>query len=147
MKQRLAADAVVVRRHFDHPPARVFAAWTDASGMARWLSPRGQAIVDADVRVGGRFRVRMIGEGTEIDHTGVYIDVAPPRRLVFTWRSPYTGDEDSLVTVELEPAGAGTDLTLRHERLPAEHAAAHAGGWGTILGLLADELARAGRTP
>jgi uncharacterized protein YndB with AHSA1/START domain len=96
-------------------------------------------MVANDPQPGGRFRVVMLGENTEIEHVGQYLELDPGRRLRFTWRSPYTGG-DSVVTVELEPARDGTRLTLVHDGLPDEHRRSHAGGWGQILDLLALEL-------
>jgi uncharacterized protein YndB with AHSA1/START domain len=59
----------------------------------------------------------------------------------FTWASPYTGDQPSVVTVELAPSGEGTRLRLVHERLPADQVGPHAGGWGSILDNLVAALA------
>jgi uncharacterized protein YndB with AHSA1/START domain len=133
---------VVIERVFDAAIEDVFAAWTATGFMARWLSPTGYAEVQADVRVGGRLRVVMVGDGMRITHTGSYMVVEPPRRLSFTWESPYTGDVPSLVTVSLYPERDGTRLVLTHERLPREAAAAHEGGWTSILANLASALAR-----
>jgi uncharacterized protein YndB with AHSA1/START domain len=139
----LAASLPIVRveRWMPAPPNRVFEAWLDPGSMARWLSPTGHAVVASDPRPGGRFRIVMIGEDTQIEHVGRYLELEPGRRLRFTWSSPYTGG-DSLVTVELEAASDGTRLTLVHERLPEEHREPHAGGWGRMLDLLAAELAQ-----
>jgi uncharacterized protein YndB with AHSA1/START domain len=63
------------------------------------------------------------------------------RRLAFTWRSPYTGPGQSLVTIELEAVEDGTAITLIHEHLPADRVESHGGGWGQILDRLASELA------
>lgn len=118
----------------------VFAAWTDPALMARWLSPIGHAEVDADVRLGGHFRVVMVAEGARIEHTGEYLALDPPRLLSFTWQSPYTGPAPSVVTVSLAPEGEGTRLVLVHERLPSASVESHAGGWGSILDNLASAL-------
>jgi uncharacterized protein YndB with AHSA1/START domain len=133
------APPVVVRlqRRFAAPPERVFSAWLDPALVGRWMSPVGHAEAEFEPWVGGRLRVTMVGDGARIEHTGQFREVDPPRRLVFTWESPYTGSEPSLVTVELRPAGSGTDLLLVHERLPEHVVAAHAGGWGTMLDRLA----------
>ena len=130
--------ALVVRRTLSAPAERVFAAWLEPASMARWLSPFADAAATVDPRVGGAFRVLMRGMGQEIEHTGEYREIDPPHRLVFTWRSPYTGHEPSLVTIELRPLPPGdrTELTLTHERLPAAEVENHRGGWGTILGNL-----------
>jgi uncharacterized protein YndB with AHSA1/START domain len=130
-------DALEIRRTLSSPPDRVFAAWTDASWLARWMSPIGHARVEADARPGGRLRVVMVGEGREIEHLGEYLEVEPPHRLSFTWSSAYSGDQPSLVTVEFAGIDGGTELTLRHERLPAGAAASHRGGWGSMLERLA----------
>jgi uncharacterized protein YndB with AHSA1/START domain len=120
------------------PIDEVYDAWTEPKTMARWLSPIGHSEVEADVRVGGTFRVVM-GD-MRIEHTGEYLAVEPPRRLSFTWQSPYTGDEPSVVTVILTADGEGTHLLLVHERLPDGEAESHRGGWGAILQRLATEV-------
>lgn len=127
------------------PPDRVFAAWTDPDLLARWMSPVGHAEVDVEPWVGGRLRVTMVDGDVRIEHRGEYREMVPNRRLVFTWQSPYTGPEPSLVTVELETAEAGTRLSLIHERLPAEAVESHRGGWGPMLDRLA-ELVVQGRS-
>ena len=133
-------DALEIRRTVPAPPDRVFAAWTDAILLARWMSPVGHALVEADPRPGGRLRVVMVGEGREIEHVGEFLEVEPPHRLSFTWSSPYTGDRPSRVTVELAATQGGTDLTLRHERLPAGAASSHREGWGSMMERLAGLL-------
>jgi uncharacterized protein YndB with AHSA1/START domain len=135
-------ETLEIRRLLPAPPERVFAAWTDASWLARWMSPVGHARVEADPRPGGRLRVVMVGDGREIEHLGEFLHVEPPHRLSFTWTSPYTGSRQSRVTIELTATDGGTDLTLRHERLPAGAAASHRGGWGSMLERLADLLAQ-----
>jgi uncharacterized protein YndB with AHSA1/START domain len=132
---------VRIERQLPAPPAVVFARWTDPASMARWLSPTGEAEVRADVRVGGRFTVVMLGEGMRLEHTGEYLAVEPPSRLRFTWASPYTGEQPSVVTVELAPSRGGTRLRLVHERLPADQVAPHAGGWASIINNLVAALA------
>jgi uncharacterized protein YndB with AHSA1/START domain len=123
------------------PIEDVYAAWTEPQAMARWLAPSGcHAEVEADVRVGGRLSVVMIGDDMRIEHDGEYVTLEPPRRLSFTWRSPYTGGGSSLVTVTLTPDGDGTDLLLIHERLPADTAESHRGGWGAMLRRLVEEV-------
>jgi uncharacterized protein YndB with AHSA1/START domain len=122
------------------PIEDVYAAWTQPEAMARWLAPMGYADVEADVRVGGRFRVVMIGDSMSIEHTGEYLTVEPPRRLSFTWQSPYTGTESSVVSVTLTADGNSTHLLLLHERLPEDAAESHRGGWVAMLQRLVEEV-------
>jgi uncharacterized protein YndB with AHSA1/START domain len=133
-------DVVLLRRSIPAPPERVYRAWTDPALLARWMSPVGHSIVSVDPRPGGRFRVVMVGAERRIEHVGIYRELVPGRRLVFTWRSPYTGG-DSVVTVELEPRLDGTDLTLRHEGLPQDQVGPHGGGWSAMLDRLDEILA------
>jgi uncharacterized protein YndB with AHSA1/START domain len=131
---------IEIRRRLPARPDEVFAAWTDPATMSVWMSPVGFARVEAELRVGGKFRIVMVGEGTEIEHTGEYIAIEVGRRLVFTWRSPYTGDLPTLVTVTFTPAGEATDLTLVHEGLPGEVSEPHAGGWRRMVDRLVRTL-------
>lgn len=83
----------------------------------------------------------MSGDGLVIEHTGTFLEVERPNRLVFTWSSPYTGSRPSLVTVELQPVeGDHTELRLTHADLPEATARSHAGGWGAMLAHLEEKL-------
>ena len=134
------AGTLEVRRLLPASVEEVFAAWSDPGVMGRWLSPVGHADVEVDLRVGGRFRVTMVGEGRPIEHTGEYLEVTPPRRLSFTWESPYTGPEPTVVTVELLPTEDGTELVLTHDRLPEDQVKPHAGGWGRMVDRMTEEV-------
>jgi len=128
--------SVVVERVLPAPPAEVFHAWTDAETLRIFMCPGDitSADVEVDVRVGGRFRIVMHRGADAIAHTGEYRVVDPPHRLVFTWLSPATGPEGSLVTLVFEPHGQGTRLVLTHEQLPSEDVAGrHRRGWTDIV--------------
>ena len=131
--QPASASAVRVERLLPAPIDEVYAAWTDPELMTQWLAPTGYAEVEADVRVGGWFRVTMIDGDFRLVHTGEYLLVEPPRRLSFTWRSPYTGPDASQVDVILTARGSATLLVLLHDRLPDETRSSHESGWTTIL--------------
>jgi uncharacterized protein YndB with AHSA1/START domain len=129
-----------VERLLPARPEAVYRALTEPATMARWMSPFGRAEVEADVRVGGVLRVAMIEGEVRIDHAGEFLEVDPPRRLAFTWRSPFTGPEPSIVIVELVARGSGTWLVLTHERLPGDVVGSHEGGWRTMIERLAGLL-------
>ena len=68
-------------------------------------------------RVGGRYRVSFDMESGEYHEVGgVYREVVPNQRLVFSWAWHSTPERESLVTVSLKPDGDGTLLTLTHEQ-------------------------------
>ena len=126
-----------VKRIVRAPAADIFAAWTDPAAMALWMTPSGTAIVEVDLRVGGRFRLVMADEHLRIEHTGEYQVIQPPELLVFTWRSEFTGMQDTRVTVRLTERGSHeTEIEVIHELATDDEASSHAGGWGQLLGRL-----------
>ena len=143
-RETAAPPPLELRRTYAAPPERVFAAWTDPSRMSRWLKPAADASVEveADVRVGGRYRLRIVmPDGREHVSYGEYQEVTPPQRLAFTWSWEDGMASDTLVTVSLRPVDGGTELTLRHERLATEDLRkSHAMGWGGCLELLEEYL-------
>jgi uncharacterized protein YndB with AHSA1/START domain len=121
-------------------PQEVFDAWTDPESLQQWLCPGTVSVthVELDVRVGGHFRIVMREATKDLVHTGEYREIAPPQRLVFTWRSSGTYDQETLVTIELHSRGNKTELVLTHERFPdASSAGKHKDGWQDIVRKLA----------
>ncbi|HEX3347122.1 MAG TPA: SRPBCC domain-containing protein [Acetobacteraceae bacterium] len=134
-------------RRIKAPPARVYAAWTQPANMAKWWGPDGGPVLsaEADARPGGRFRVVFESlNGERHDCRGVYREVEPERRLVFTWSWISTPERESLVTVELRPIADGTELTLIHAQFYDEAARdGHRRGWSGALDKLAALFAEA----
>jgi uncharacterized protein YndB with AHSA1/START domain len=136
------SDAIEIVRRLDAPVEEVFRWWTDPERIREWMSPVGTVEADVDLRIGGTIRIVMRGDGLEIEHHGTYMEIEPPRRLVFTWTSQFTGQHPSLVTVELKPDGGATRLRLIHRQLPEAATASHRGGWGAMLDRLEGRLPR-----
>jgi uncharacterized protein YndB with AHSA1/START domain len=93
------------------------------------------------VRVGGRFRIVFGGpDGKAHECAGVYKEVVPNRKLVFTWTWPNsTPERESLVTIVFKQVADGTELAFRHERLFDEKVRDdHQRGWSSAL----DQLER-----
>ena len=136
-------ETLVVRKLLPATRDEVFAAWTDAESLRQWMcaGDATEARATLDVRVGGTFRIDMIAGSAVYEHTGEYLEVDPPRRLVFTWVSRGTNHRRTVVTVELHEDGDETELVLTHEGLPsAEAARQHRAGWSSIVEKLAAEL-------
>lgn len=127
-----------------HAPRQVlFDAWTTAESVKEWMCAEGcsASLVELDVRVGGAFRIDMHTEGRDMVHTGVYHEVVPPEKLVFTWVSEHTHFQASLVTVEFRARGDSTELVLTQRHLPNEEARQrHVSGWTSLLDHLATWL-------
>jgi uncharacterized protein YndB with AHSA1/START domain len=78
---------LVLSRIIDAAPAKLNRAWTEPDLLKRWFCPRpwGVARATLDVRPGGICHIVMLSpEGEEFPNPGVYLDVIPDRRLVFT---------------------------------------------------------------
>lgn len=110
--------SLTFKRRFKAPPARVYAAWTQPQELAKWMGPADVTAIEAeaDVRVGGRYRIRMIVPGDEHNVGGVYREIVPNQKLVFTWAWRSTPERESLVTVHLKAEGDGTIMTFTHEQ-------------------------------
>ena len=125
--------SLTIKRRLKAPPAKVFAAWTDPQQIAEWMGPEGMRtkLTEADVRVGGRYRFIMRGpDGEDHDVSGVYREVIPNEKLVFTWAWRSTPERESLVTILIKPDGDGSLLTLIHEQFFDEAARdRHNEGW------------------
>lgn len=78
---------LVLTRLIDAPPEKVFQAWTDPALLVQWFTPKPWQTVRAemDVRPGGSSLIVMRGpDGSEFPNRGVYLEVVPNKRLVFT---------------------------------------------------------------
>lgn len=133
---------VRLERTLTAPPEKVYAAWTDAALMGRWLCPNPALEVraTADAVVGGRYRVDM-GAGTYVVE-GAFLELDPPRVVVVSWRWTTSDEPATTVRVELAPtADGGTHLVLLHTGLvDADDAQGHAEGWELSLDRLADAV-------
>jgi uncharacterized protein YndB with AHSA1/START domain len=113
-----------IKRLIKAPRDRVYAAWTDPARLREWFGPENVQTdeLTADVRVGGSFRWDLTtSEGEKMTVRGEYRELRLDKRIVFTWQ--WEDDEDleahfSIVTVELDDCGEGTELRLTHERCP-----------------------------
>jgi uncharacterized protein YndB with AHSA1/START domain len=115
------------------PPEVVFPYFTDPALVVKWIADA--ALLDA--RPGGTFSLDVGGNPAR----GEYVEVDPPRRVVFTWGIEGRGDfppGSSTVEVVLLAVGEETLVTLTHRDLPTEdYRRSHLDGWSERLGVLA----------
>ena len=128
------------------PRDAVFRAWTEPEQLKRWWVPfPGMSVpaAEVDLRPGGRYRFTVRNaRGEEFHLSGVYREVRPPERLVYTWR--WEGaDGETLVTVDFESSGATTLLHLTHEQFPDDAVRdRHGAGWAGVLDSLVVTMGR-----
>ena len=136
---------LVITRVFDAPRALVFQAWTDQAVALRWWGPEGFTVEACamDVRPGGAWSKRMRApDGTAARMRGVYREISPPERLVFTMVHEHTPElPETVVTLTFAEVGGKTELTLRQAAFPSvAFRDSHVRGWGGALRRLAEHL-------
>ena len=78
---------LILTRDFDATPDKLFRAWTEPALITQWFTPApwSTASAEVDLRPGGSSVVTMRGpDGTEFPNRGIYLEVVPNQRLVFT---------------------------------------------------------------
>jgi uncharacterized protein YndB with AHSA1/START domain len=128
------------------PPERVFAAFLDADKLRIWFGPKGFTVSDLRLEAveGGDYRIAIQPpEGEAFHIRGTFRSIEAPLHLAFTfvYEEPDPDDQETLVTVVLEPAEQGTCVVL--EQSPFKTAARrelHHDGWTDSLDRLEQAL-------
>jgi uncharacterized protein YndB with AHSA1/START domain len=149
MAQAKPNDDLILRqsRSFAAPRERVFRAFTAPAQLVKWWGPKGFTVPSCtlEVRVGGAWRTIMRSpEGKDHIVSGVYREITPPARLVFTWGWETEGErgQETVVTIELFERPGGTRLELTHERFESDDSLdRHRHGWSSCLDCLEEALA------
>ena len=144
-----AERELVLSRIIDAPPHKVYRAWTEPELLKQWFAPAPftTPVAELDVRPGGAsYIVMRSAEGQEFPNRGVYLDVVPNERLVFTdaysraWQP--SGKPFMTVILTFEEEGGGTHYTARVRHWTAEDRETHEKmgfhqGWGQCTDQLA----------
>ena len=137
--------SLTITRHLKAPPSLVYQAWTDPEKLMRWFGPDAGPTLSAgaDVTVGGRYHIVFrTQDGEEHDVSGLYREVVPNEKLVFTWMWRTMPERVSLVTVTMKAEGGGTSFTLLHEQFHDEPGrTSHLQGWTGAISKLEKMLA------
>jgi len=136
-------DAVVGEIFIAAPPERVFRALTHSQQLLQWWGQRGMfrsTHWSIDLRVGGQWRGEAEMRGSLFWIAGEYLEIDPPRLLVYTWVSSMPGEKPSVVRIELEDENAGTRVKLRHSGLTGNVPALvnYQGMWPALLSWVLD---------
>jgi len=128
---------VKVTRRLATSAERVFDAWLDPTTVGKWLfsTPTGKMVrVEIDAQVGGRYVIVERRDVGDVEHTGEYIEIDRPRRIVFTFRVPLFSPESTRVSIDIVALSAiSCEITLTHEGVFSEYADRTQEGWTTIL--------------
>lgn len=126
---------VYITRAFDAPRSLVWRFWTSPEFIARWFGPHGFDVpidsVDVDLRVGGRWNLRMEGaDGSGVPVAGTIIDLVDEQLLVVNLGAQsQLGDLEVVLRVEFHDHGDRTRVTLHQGPFTEEQRTATAAGW------------------
>lgn len=154
--QQTPAYALEIRRTFAALREKAFAAWAQREqlGMCKDVPSHKVIHLEQDIRSGGRYRmeVRDPQKGETYMGRGVYREVQPPERIVFTWSwtklnpggAPtqlHPASPETQVTVEFFARGNSTDVVLTHALFhTTKDRDDHNQGWNGCFDVLAQML-------
>jgi uncharacterized protein YndB with AHSA1/START domain len=153
IQHKFGEGTVDIVRVFDAPRALVWQAWTDPKMMAEWFGPRHftSSVPELDARVGGTLRIVMHGpDGSDYPMKGVFLEVVPPEKLVFTNIAlDHDGNHllEGKTSVTLTEQGGKTTLTLHTHavgRVPMapQMLAGMEAGWTQSIDKLGERVAK-----
>jgi uncharacterized protein YndB with AHSA1/START domain len=137
-----APEALTATVRIGAAPADVFPYFVDPALLIQWIGEWA----DLHPEPGGVFALNF----SKTPVRGKYVEVDPPRRVVFTWG---VAGNDALppgsttVEVVLTADGPDTVVELFHHDLPVEERDSHLQGWTTMLGRLMRLLSYPGPGP
>jgi uncharacterized protein YndB with AHSA1/START domain len=145
---------LVLTRLIDAPREAVYRCWTESELIRQWFapSPFTTPSAEVDVRVGGSNCIIMRSpEGQDMPNHGVYLEVAPNEKLVFTdaYVRAWEPSERPFMTVILtfEDEGGKTRYTAVARHFTEEARAQHEEmGFHTGWGICADQLEALAKT-
>ena len=114
-------DTFTLDRHYDASPERVFKAFADPAAKALWFAGPPdfkQEEETYDFREGGReTNVSVTPDGQRFGFYVTYTDIVPGERIVYTYEMTMNDKRISVsvATIEISPAGGGTDLTVTEQ--------------------------------
>jgi len=134
---------------FSVPPERIFDAFLDKNMVGRFMfgpEIREEEIVQLQNEpwVGGSFSYVVRRQGKTFEHTGEYIEINRPRRLVFTWAVKQDpSNNTSRIVIDISPIIDGCELTLTHEMPRGQEDFVEKGkqAWGKMIDKLTEILA------
>jgi uncharacterized protein YndB with AHSA1/START domain len=131
-----------IKRTIPASRERVFDAWTKPEVLQKWFRVAEEwttEVFECDLHVDGSYRIGMqtASEKKPSIVRGIYKEILPPEKLVFTWSWEGMDNSETLVTVKLHDNGDSTEVELIHERFTDdEYRDKHNEGWQGCLSQL-----------
>ncbi|EJN04062.1 SRPBCC domain-containing protein [Phyllobacterium sp. YR531] len=144
-----AGRVLTINRVFNAPRPLVYKAFTDPKRMLQWMGPRDYpaSFAEADVRPGGKWRACLDSEasGEELWHGGIYYEVVPNERLVFTFawdQEDGKAGRETLVTINFDDLDGKTRMQFQQSEFETvDDCDGHRMGWNSAFDRLEELLA------
>ena len=101
-------------RSCDVAPERGFDAWLNPEMMRKWFfTLEGtNKVAQNNPQVGGTWEIVDHREGQDYRAIGEYLEIDPPKKIVFTFKMPEMSDLEDTITVELKELQQGCEMTF-----------------------------------
>jgi uncharacterized protein YndB with AHSA1/START domain len=131
-------DLIVKVNKIIHAPIeKVFDAWLNPKLLSLFMTPMPgmpESDVENDAREGGSFTIIMHVGDDKLPHTGKYLEINSPNKLVFSWASHRSVDDSTVTLTFTKIDDNKTNISLTQVKFIDEEARSdHEGGWGNIL--------------
>ena len=132
----METETVMVTQKFASDEESIYDAFLDPKTASKFLfaTPTGTMVrAEIDARVGGRYTIVERRDGKDVLHTGEYLELVRPLKMVFTFSVPEYSSEASTVEIHLAHLGEGCELKLINSGVPRGWAEKTREGWAAIL--------------
>jgi uncharacterized protein YndB with AHSA1/START domain len=135
-----------ITREFDAPPEQVFDQWLNPKHVSYWFAPDGYTVTSCDFRPdkGGSWEVVYASPSESCTERGSFLEVNPPKRLVFTlsqFGSEGVTASETIIVVTFEATANGTRMHFHQSGFEtAQRRDDHVVGWGECFDKLSDRL-------
>ncbi len=132
-------------------PERVYRALTNPDEIVKWWGSDDQYRTTgwtSELTQGGRWRAEGKGaDGRPFSVEGEYLELAPPTKIVCTWKAPWDDNQTTTITYRIEAIDGGSRVVIRHDGFAgrAESCRGHARGWERVLGWLVAHVSPGGQ--
>ncbi|HEV7387304.1 MAG TPA: SRPBCC domain-containing protein [Gemmatimonadaceae bacterium] len=140
------APALIIKRTFNAPRDLVWKVWSDPAHAKEWWGPNGFTLpfVEMDQRPGGKWRAQMRSpDGKDLWQHGVYREIVPPEKTVYTFIWDAEPENEMLVSVIFKAKGDKTEMTFTQEGFKsAADRESHQDGWSQTFDRFATYIER-----
>jgi uncharacterized protein YndB with AHSA1/START domain len=110
----ISTTTLKMTRRFDVASERVFDAWLNPDMMRKWFfTLEGtNKVAQNNPQVGGTWEIVDHRGGKDYRAIGEYLEIDPPKKIVFTFKMPQFSELEDTITVELKELHQACEMTF-----------------------------------